>query len=364
MKYRDQLRESHPVPDLAMVAWNISSNCNLSCAHCYLDSDHLNGAQLKQEQLFEIVDRIVEAGVRAVFLAGGEPLLHPQIEAVVRRLCAGKVSVYLNTNGLLLSRTRCKALIEAGIEGIIIGMDGVDQRKYEDIRGHGTYLRAIAGLRNAQSLGIAVEVDFTLNRWNRAQLVVLAKWADEMELSRVTIKRYVPRPNRGHDLELRLNSTLLRSSYYTFLAAVPNPTTRNGCKLFAHDPLMLVAKAEKGILREEDILREDCNAGAYARGWIGVNAQGGLSPCPVITEIALTPQMQQSWLALIDCQQFTTVRDTIPEKCLSCAHVKYCRGGCRASKLRLGLSLNQPDPCCWIFSDSKNQDHHVAHLSS
>lgn len=346
MNARDQLTGTNAVPDVSMVAWNISARCNLRCAHCYIGPEALDG-DTDGTSWRETADEIAALGAGAVFLAGGEPLLHPEIDDVIRRLHDGGSHVFLNTNALLLTAERCRALIAAGLDGIIVGFDGIDEPTYDAIRGRKTYARAIAGLHVARQEGLGVEVDFTLNRRNIHQLAQLPAWGDAMGLARITIKRYVPRPGSRADAELRLDPPSLHIAYATLLAATPDLTTRAGCRVFAHDPLMIVAKSEAGCLREEDILREDCNAGAYVRGWIGVDAQGLVSPCPVMTEMKLDPR-RSSWDAVVHSTMFDKVRDTLPAVCTSCAHARYCRGGCRATKVRLGLPLSEPDPCCWL----------------
>src|SRR6202034_2754036 len=77
--------------------------CNLKCAGCgKIQQPH---DVLKQRMPVEqALGAIEECGAPMVSIAGGEPLMHPQIDEIVRQLVAKKKLVYLCTNGLRLKR--------------------------------------------------------------------------------------------------------------------------------------------------------------------------------------------------------------------------------------------------------------------
>lgn len=334
------------MPNFMMVAWNVSPICNLACRHCYLGK--LSGKDfLTREELAVIIEKVEAIGVETVFLAGGEPLMHPEIEYVVSEFVRRGIRVYLNTNGLLLSDEQIKALVRLGLVGVIFGFDGVHRETYERIRGANTYDRVLDAILRSLKSGLSVEVDFTLNSINADELLILPQWGEQLGVKRITLKRYVPRPQSSFDQLLRLNAEQLREIYHRFLEDFPDPSKREACKILAHDPLFLVAKAEMGVLHADDIYREDCNAGGYTRGWFGISSRGELHPCPVMTEMNIGNVLNEELQSMVRHPEMTAARDIIPMLCLPCPYVSFCRGGCRASKLRLGLRLEDPDPCCW-----------------
>ena len=76
--------------------------CNLACAGCREDpipGAHVLKRELAPEECFRAVE---ECGVPTVAIPGGEPLMHPQIDEIVRGLVARKKYVYMCTNALLL----------------------------------------------------------------------------------------------------------------------------------------------------------------------------------------------------------------------------------------------------------------------
>jgi len=77
--------------------------CNLACAGCgKIQQPH---DILKQRMPVEqAIGAVEEAGAPMVSLAGGEPLMHPQIDVIVNELIKRKKFVFLCTNAVLLPK--------------------------------------------------------------------------------------------------------------------------------------------------------------------------------------------------------------------------------------------------------------------
>ena len=80
------------------VLWELTSACNLKCDFCLVE---IKGRHLPVDDALAIADELVAARVDKVLLSGGEPLLYPGIEAVMRRLAGAGVLVKLLTNGTI-----------------------------------------------------------------------------------------------------------------------------------------------------------------------------------------------------------------------------------------------------------------------
>ena len=78
------------------VLWELTSACNLKCDFCLVE---IKGRHVPIDAALAIADELIEARVDKVLLSGGEPLLHPGVEAVIRRLSSSDVLVKLLTNG-------------------------------------------------------------------------------------------------------------------------------------------------------------------------------------------------------------------------------------------------------------------------
>jgi len=97
--------------------------CNLSCAYCN-EYDRVS-APVPTRDLLRRIDRLAALGTGIVTLSGGEPLLHPDLDAIVRRIRAHDAIATLITNGYLLSRDRIHRLNRAGLDHLQISIDNV-----------------------------------------------------------------------------------------------------------------------------------------------------------------------------------------------------------------------------------------------
>jgi MoaA/NifB/PqqE/SkfB family radical SAM enzyme len=103
---------------------HLLGRCNLTCLHCYME-----GAPSRQEQLpLELVLRAVAdcapLGIAALYLTGGEPLLYPVLEEVLRVASQiPKLEITLCTNGTLLAARHAALLRDVGAK-LNISVDG------------------------------------------------------------------------------------------------------------------------------------------------------------------------------------------------------------------------------------------------
>lgn len=105
----------------------ITDDCNLSCSYC---TEFMPGAPpVPWATLQARVDRLEALGVMVFELLGGEPLLHPELMALVRYIKTKQRRgnlVTLITNGFLLNAQKVAALNEAGLDLMQISVDSID----------------------------------------------------------------------------------------------------------------------------------------------------------------------------------------------------------------------------------------------
>lgn len=97
--------------------------CNLACAYCNEYDDH--SAPVPTADVLHRIDRLAALGTGIVTLSGGEPLLHPELERIVRHIRGHGLIATLITNGYLLSRDRIGQLNRAGLDHLQISIDNV-----------------------------------------------------------------------------------------------------------------------------------------------------------------------------------------------------------------------------------------------
>ncbi len=97
--------------------------CNLACAYCNEFDNHSSPVPL--DTMLERIDCLARLGTTTIELSGGEPLLHPQLDNIIRRIRLHGALAGLITNGYLLSQKRIERLNDAGLDHLQISIDNV-----------------------------------------------------------------------------------------------------------------------------------------------------------------------------------------------------------------------------------------------
>jgi MoaA/NifB/PqqE/SkfB family radical SAM enzyme len=97
--------------------------CNLSCGYCN-EYDNFSKPVPTPEMLRRI-DLLAGLGTTAVTLSGGEPLLHAELDEIIRRIRSNGMMAELITNGYLLTPQRIARLNRAGLDHLQISIDNV-----------------------------------------------------------------------------------------------------------------------------------------------------------------------------------------------------------------------------------------------
>lgn len=134
--------------------------CNLACAGCgkIQHPTEILRQHLSPESCFKAVE---DCGAPMVSIAGGEPLLHPQIEAIAAGLVARKKFVYLCTNALRLEQSLGK-FTPSPYFTLSVHLDGQQPRHDELVCRDGTFDIAIQAIKAAKAAGFRVTTNTTV----------------------------------------------------------------------------------------------------------------------------------------------------------------------------------------------------------
>lgn len=104
----------------------VTDDCNLSCGYC---TEFILGAPpVPLATLTARIDKLDALGVMVYDLLGGEPLMHPELPAIIRHIKSkrrGANMVILITNGFLLSPCHVASLNEVGLDLMQISVDSI-----------------------------------------------------------------------------------------------------------------------------------------------------------------------------------------------------------------------------------------------
>jgi MoaA/NifB/PqqE/SkfB family radical SAM enzyme len=97
--------------------------CNLSCAYCNEWDDY--SKPVPTAEMLRRIDRLASFGTSIITISGGEPLLHPELDDIIRHIRRRRIIAGLITNGYLLTAERIQRLNRAGLEFLQISIDNL-----------------------------------------------------------------------------------------------------------------------------------------------------------------------------------------------------------------------------------------------
>jgi len=161
------------------VRVSVTDRCDLRCVYC-MPAEGVcplsHNDVLSYEEIVRIVRLLARLGVKKVRLTGGEPLVRKGLPSLVEkiRVIPGIERVVLTTNGMLLSE-QLPALVSAGLDGVNISLDALDEGVFERITRRPGADKVLRSIDDALSEGVTVKVNCVPSALNRSQLVPMAK---------------------------------------------------------------------------------------------------------------------------------------------------------------------------------------------
>ena len=254
--------------------------CNLECAGCgkIQQPEHVLRRRMPVEQA---VAAIEECGAPMVSIAGGEPLIHPEIDEIVRQLVARKKFVYLCTNAILMER-KLDRFEPSPYFAWAVHIDGLRERHDESVCRDGVFDKAVAAIRAAQARGFRVTTNTTFFTHDTPEAVrrVLDYLNDELKVDQMMISpayAYERAPDQEHFLGVRQTRELFRAAFAGRsaqalaaepLAAVPRlPRGQGGLRLHGvGDSQLLAVRMATAVLPDGRRLREHLPGAAGDHG--------------------------------------------------------------------------------------------------
>src|SRR5205807_5267706 len=155
MRQRLAKREKFPL----LVELEPLFQCNLECAGCgkIQHPEHVLRRRMPVETAVEAIE---ESGAPMVSIAGGEPLIHPEIHLIARELIKRKKFVYLCTNALLMQK-KMHQFEPSPYFAWAVHMDGLKERHDESVCQEGVFDVAVDAIKEAKAKGFRVTTNTT-----------------------------------------------------------------------------------------------------------------------------------------------------------------------------------------------------------
>jgi len=189
--------------------------CNLACAGCG-KIDYPPDVLKARLSVADALASIDECPAPVVVMAGGEPLLHQEIEQIVEGALARGKYVYLCTNALLLEKKLDRFKPHPAFTWTV-HLDGDREDHDRAVSRPGTFDQAVAAIKAARGRGFRVNINCTLfNAADPTRVAAFFDYAHSIGVEGITLSpgyAYERAPTSTHFLNRRATKELFRAIF-------------------------------------------------------------------------------------------------------------------------------------------------------
>lgn len=192
-----------PTPALGELRVELLRGCPLLCAHCSAHASPKQALQLAPERVLRLIDEFAALGGRRATLTGGEPLMYPELETVLRRCQSHGIATRLFSSGIVQpggAAAPRSAVDVVALERYAPYVGSIAYSIYARTpavhdaltRITGSFHLTLEAIRRTIVLRVGSELHFVPTQGNYRELPAVVELADDLGVGRVGVLRFVP----------------------------------------------------------------------------------------------------------------------------------------------------------------------------
>ena len=300
---------SSPRGDVSVFVY-LTYACNLRCSHCYMYRAVNREVPLTVEEYRHLFDVFAAKGVKSITFSGGEPLLHPDFEEIVRMAKAYDFSVTVLSNGTQWTGSRI-AFAKENIDEVQISVDGVDDDSCSLVRGPDVFCKAVETAVALSNAGVLTSVATT----------PVSETADEIEKGYREFAGNLLRRTNGKII-FRISSKLLDGRTCGHSDSFSATAEKLADQIYTDDKCRTFS------------INHPPNSGLRSCGWgsLTISPDGFVYPCNRVDDCVSLGSVrgipaEELFRRAAELAVLSDVDHTEP--CCTCALRYLCGGGCR-----------------------------------
>jgi len=358
-KIRDLTKVKGP-----LIVWNITSQCNLSCLHCYAVKDKEMGRELGTKEILAAIDDLASIKIPLIIFSGGEPLLRKDIFYISSYAVNKGIRISLSTNGTLIDKEMAKKIKETGINYVGISIDGMSACQDFFRQKIGTFKQNISAIKHCQDLGINTGIRFTISKYNIKELEDTLSLVENLKVNRFCLYHLVY-SGRAKDL---IQNDLTTKQRKTALDTLIKFTLRLEGKvnvLTVDSPCDGIYLMQKFCQRGIGDSYPGCSAGIRL---FNIDEEGLVHPCQFWQDYSFGNIREEKFSAIMRkkdelLMQLRSKQNFLKGKCGLCKYKSVC-GGCRVRAKAVYNDVWQEDPDCFLEEKELIGDGRIPDLSA
>ena len=336
-----------------LVYWEMTNACGLACRHCRASAmAERSPLELTFEEGKRLLDDITGFGrpYPHIVFTGGDPLLRPDLEALVRAATERGIGCSLAPAATgLLTMEALDRLKAAGVQNISLSIDGSTAEIHDGFRGvAGTFVTTIDSARIARAAGLPIQVNTLITDETLADLPAIYELMKTLDIMRWSLF-YLISVGRGSALREVTPAQSERLNRWLFDLSRVAPFQVKTTEAM-HYRRVAIRAMTAGGMSDEEIARTSVGRGFGIRdgnGIMFVNHDGAVYPSGFLP-IAAGNVRDTSIVDLYRSSAvFTSLRDPAGFKgrCGRCEYNRICGGSRARAFARTGDPL-EADPLC------------------
>ncbi len=350
--------------DRPLVVWNMTTRCNLRCAHCYNESGEASEGELTTQEARALIDDLAAMKAPVLLFSGGEPLARSDIFELGAYAAARGIHPVVSTNGTLISAEVARRLKEADFRYVGVSIDGMRDTHDRFRCREGAFDAAWEGIRNARAAGLRSGVRFTISQANVDDLPAVLAKAVEEGIERFCMYHLVY-AGRGAALAKTDLTPEKRRQVIDWLMRQTKELHSQGKEI----EILTTDNHADGVYLYQAIKREDraraaevlellamhggCSAG---RKFANIDARGDVHACQFWGHVSLGNVSERPFSAIwqqpdqpLLCQ-LKGMQSHLKGRCGECSYKAYC-GGCRVRAEAIHGDVWSADPTCYLTDE-------------
>ena len=164
MQYDEKVKKGESI---AILQFQYDYRCNFKCEHCSVKrfQGKKKGRFFTISDVKELSRQADEMGLAQIVITGGEPLVFPDFDDMVKAIDPQKFYIISDTNGWFLDAEKAKHLKRIGVDKIQLSIDSMSASEHDKFRCKpGSYERCIRAIDAALNAGLNIIVQTVVSK--------------------------------------------------------------------------------------------------------------------------------------------------------------------------------------------------------
>jgi radical SAM protein len=354
--------DDHPF----IAIWETTQSCDLVCKHCRACArPERDPRELDTTEAKRLLESFARGGVPLVVLTGGDPAKRPDlVELVAHGKSLGLMMGLTPSATPLVTPELVSELARAGLARLAISIDGPGPAFHDEFRGvPGSFEHSLRILSDAQSAGIATQVNTTVHRASIGQLADMARVVERTKSVLWSVFYLVPTGRA--DARMLPSADAVEASLHELAdIAERAPFAVKTTAAPHYRRILLERKARRGAAPQHGVHGSRAVRINDGRGFVFVSHLGDIQPSGFLPIRCGNVREEDVLDVYREHPVFRMLRepDLLDGKCGACEYRHVC-GGSRARAQALTGDFLAADPLCAFVPEGWMEPSPRRHLT-